>query len=92
MLGPMPDVNYETAQMRLMAGDILYLYTDGVTEAKNLQDLLYGETRLQQILNAAPRERLADLLHAVSDDVHLHVNGAAQSDDITMLALRLTQR
>ena len=92
MLGPMPDVNYETAQMRLMAGDILYLYTDGVTEAKNLQDVLYGEMRLQQTLNAAPRGRLADVLHAVSDDVHSHVNGAAQSDDITMLALRLTEK
>jgi sigma-B regulation protein RsbU (phosphoserine phosphatase) len=89
LLGPMANSRYDTMQLRLMPGDILFLYTDGVTEAKNREDQLYGEARLQATLRMAPREHLDLLLQAIGNDVSYHANGAAQSDDITMMAIRL---
>jgi sigma-B regulation protein RsbU (phosphoserine phosphatase) len=89
VLGPMANIQYETMQLKLAPGDILFLYTDGVTEAKNQEDVFYSEARLQAALNQAPRDHLAQLLHAIGEDVSRHADGAAQSDDITMMAIRL---
>ena len=60
-----------------------------MTEALNPTNELYGETRLQDCLNRADKTiSITDLLKFVREDVSKHVNGAAQSDDITMLAVR----
>jgi sigma-B regulation protein RsbU (phosphoserine phosphatase) len=89
MLGAMPDMVFVTEHLTLEPGAALFLYTDGVTEAKNLQDEQYGEERLLQALQMTSQENLADLIHDISAEVASHTGGAPQSDDITMLAIRM---
>jgi sigma-B regulation protein RsbU (phosphoserine phosphatase) len=88
VLGPIPDSVYETERLVMQPGDILLLYTDGVTEAKNPRAELFGERRLLQAVGNAPCSRLADLLHSLRAEVSSHAGEAEQSDDVTMLAIR----
>lgn len=78
--------------MTLEPGDMVYLYTDGVTEATDTENQLYGEERLLACLNAGKDAPLETLLHGVKEDIDTFVKGAPQFDDITMLALRIRER
>jgi len=83
VLAAMSGSPYRTAHFTLGHGDLLFLYTDGVTEAMDVRGNLYGETRLERTLAAAG----ADAISAVCDDVRTFAAGAEQSDDITVIAL-----
>ena len=89
VLGGMDELSFKGQELTLEPGDKLFLYTDGVTEALNEADELYGEERLIKALNTAGADRLnlQELLATVQKSLALHVGEAAQSDDITMLAL-----
>ena len=89
MLAGMPGMRYADHCTRLSPGDRIFVYTDGVTEATNSHNELYGEHRL--ILCMADRRSLSakELLEAVRDDVNRFVGDAPQFDDITMLELSL---
>jgi sigma-B regulation protein RsbU (phosphoserine phosphatase) len=87
VLGPMEDIVYTTERLVMQPGDTLFLYTDGVTEASNHADELYGEPRLLDALQKAPREDLVALVHTIRADVASHAAGAPQSDDVTMVAI-----
>lgn len=87
VLGPMPDSAYETERITLQPGDKLFLYTDGVTEASNHAQEVYGEPQLLKALQHAAKEDLADLIYYIRAEVARHANGAPQSDDITMVAI-----
>jgi len=89
MLGAMAGVSYSTQCLQMKPGDTLFLYTDGVTEALNASAQLYGEARLLKILAGAAPGDLAAALERVRDDVARHAAGAPQSDDITMLVIKL---
>lgn len=88
VLGPMTDVNYSAERILLAPGDVLFLYTDGITEAKDRNEALYGEARLLQALQSAGHQELATLLGTIRADVQDFADGAPQSDDITMLAIK----
>lgn len=91
--GVRPKAKYQQAELQMNPGDILFLYTDGVTEAENLNNELYSNERLENFLNTTDStEDLEDLLAQVRQSIKDHVNGAQQSDDITMLALRFKGR
>jgi len=90
MLGPLMETLYETERITLKPGDTLFLYTDGVTEARNPKEEMYGEAQLLKALQLAPKEKLLDMIHYISTELTGHVNGAPQSDDITMLAIKMT--
>jgi sigma-B regulation protein RsbU (phosphoserine phosphatase) len=78
--------------MRLFEGDTLFLYTDGVTEALNRQLELFGDTRLESGLREVAEGTSAkELLHSVKLVLDRYTDGAEQADDITMLALILTE-
>jgi sigma-B regulation protein RsbU (phosphoserine phosphatase) len=87
VLGPMEDTVYETERLTLQPGDTLFLYTDGVTEATNAADELYGEPQLLVALESGPTEELTDMVHNIRAEVTRHANGAPQSDDVTMVAI-----
>jgi sigma-B regulation protein RsbU (phosphoserine phosphatase) len=88
-LGALDGVDYCSFETRLAPGDLLFLYTDGVTEAMNEAGELYGETRMLAVLGACPMGASAEaVIAAIMDDLERHVGAAAQSDDITILALR----
>ena len=88
VLGPIPDSAYETERITMQPGDTLFLYTDGVTEAKNPEAELYGEPRLLEALQISPKEKLYEMIHHIRTEVTQHANGAPQSDDVTMLAIK----
>jgi phosphoserine phosphatase RsbU/P len=88
VLGPMEDMNYETERLTLQPGDALFLYTDGVTEATNFADKLYGEPQLLADLQSGPKEDLVDMVHNIRIAVTRHADGAPQSDDVTMVVMK----
>jgi serine phosphatase RsbU (regulator of sigma subunit) len=67
---------------------MLYVYTDGVTEAANRKNELFGEERLSDTLNKCGGDAPGEVLVAVRDDIRGFVDGADQFDDITMLAMK----
>ena len=90
VLGMMDGMDYVQQEIQLDHGDIIYLYTDGVTEAMDKQNNQYGEARLEKCLNSINHQcKLQTLLDGVKKSLAEHVKDADQSDDITMLAVRL---
>lgn len=77
---------YTKRTVQLFPGDTIYLYTDGVTEAANAKEELYGEERLFSALNQSQNADVETLCKAVLRDVDAFVEDAPQFDDITMLA------
>lgn len=90
VLAGMESTRYRQNEMELSAGDVLYLYTDGVTEATDNDNNLFGEERLQTVLNADTNMSVTELLPAVRREIDVFVKDAPQFDDITMLALRIS--
>jgi len=87
MPGFMPDTKYKQEEINLQKGDVLFLYTDGITEAENLGNELLSENRLKSIINECEFGSSKDLLDFVRAKVDEFAKGAEQFDDITMLAL-----
>lgn len=83
---------YRAGSLELMPGDLLYLYTDGVTEAMNTAQELYGEERLKRTLDANVSAAPEEIFKAVKKDLGDFVADAPQFDDITMLAMRYLGR
>ncbi len=83
---------YRAGSLELMPGDLLYLYTDGVTEAMNTAQELYGEERLKRTLDANVSAAPEEIFKAVKKDLDDFVADAPQFDDITMLAMRYLGR
>ena len=87
---------YKDHTLQLQKGDILYLYTDGVTEAMNADEQLYGEDRLIELLSFGDHYPAPSgengipgaVCEMVTTDINRFVQGAEQSDDITMLCVR----
>ena len=88
VLAGMEGVRYRKNELTLAPGDAIYLYTDGVTEATNMSEELYGEERLQTVLNLYKDATPEIICAEVKKDVDKFVGEAPQFDDITMLAIR----
>jgi sigma-B regulation protein RsbU (phosphoserine phosphatase) len=88
ILGMFEDVTYEDGMARLDPGDIIVVFSDGVSEALSVTDEEFGEKRLQQLIernpDASPQEMLDQVLAAVRD----FTRGAVQNDDVTALVVR----
>lgn len=87
MLGGLDSIRYEQNETVLNAGDALFLYTDGVTEAKDVHENLFGDARLLKVLNEHKTERFDDLVRSVDLSVREFSYKAEQADDVTMLCL-----
>ena len=87
VLAGMEDMKYRAGSMTLEPGDKIFQYTDGVTEATNVNNELYGMERLGAILNKAKDGTPHEILPAVKRDIDEFVGEAPQFDDITMLCL-----
>ena len=68
-------------------GVSLFLYTDGVTEAENMEHSLYSDERLLELLAKQRSQMPCTIVNAVLDDVNKHADGAEQSDDITIMCI-----
>ncbi len=89
VIGVVPEADYEEGAATLGPGDSLVLYTDGITEAMNHNDEMFGEERFERILE--------EYRHAPAREIERHVYagikdfaaGAAQSDDLTMVVIKI---
>ncbi len=84
-------IPYEEATVQLLPGDILFLFTDGVSEAMNRDMQEYGEARIEAALRRLSTETAQCILKRLYEDILAHAGGAQQSDDITMMALKVTR-
>ena len=87
MLAGMDGIPYTTHSTNLTKGDQLFIYTDGVTEATNVTNELYGENRLLTVMKAGIGKPPRDVLDIVRNDINSFVQDAPQFDDITMLEM-----
>ena len=87
VLAGMDGVRYRVGELTLQPGDRLFLYTDGVPEATNTENQLYGEDRLLSFMNKHANEKAVNLLPALKADIDKFEGEAPQFDDITMLML-----
>ena len=89
-VGVFDTIKYEEQETQLSPGDALFLYTDGLTEARNATNQLFGMNRVNVTLDKCFSLKPEEMLQRVIDDVRLYVTDAEQSDDLTLLALRYT--
>lgn len=89
ILAGMENIKYKANEIQLSPGDEVFLYTDGVTEANNITYELFDEDRLLESLNEKKSLTVKQLCNKVINDVDRFVGNALQSDDITMLAVKL---
>ena len=88
VLAGMDGVKYKTQETQLDPGDIVFLYTDGVTEATDADKKLFGEDRLLEAINSREFESMEELCKHVKAEVDAFVGEAPQFDDITMVAFK----
>lgn len=74
--------------VQLHSGDVVVLYTDGITEAENMDKVLYGLERLIEIIQINWQRTASEIRHAVIDDVRSHIGEQKVFDDITLLVLK----
>ena len=89
ILGIMPTmIPYEEAVVSYEPGDLLVMFTDGVSEAMSKVDEEFGEERLESTVAGHRAESASQIINAVHEDIQKFTVGAPQSDDITMMVLR----
>jgi len=88
-VGLVPEAEYSTTKLRLEPGDTLVMYSDGVTEAMDPDDELYGMNRLREVLTGTTADcPLEAVKKSVLESVETFTRGARQADDLTMLIVR----
>ena len=92
VLAGMDGMIYKSGSVMLEPGDKIFQYTDGVTEATNAENQLFGMDRMLESLNKNLNASPAELLPAVKKDIDDFVGDAPQFDDITMLSLEYKER
>ena len=87
VLGAMDGVKYKEYTIQLSPGDKIYLYSDGVPEATDSNNKLFGTDRMLEALNQRPESSARNILADVQEAVDEFVGTAEQFDDLTMLCL-----
>lgn len=88
VLGAIGDFEFKIKEIDFNSCDEIFMYTDGVTEAMDKDDNLYGEKRLVDVLNKNKMISLRHKCENVKQDIENYSNGVSQSDDITMLVFK----
>ena len=87
-MGVTEGFQYQESTLKLDKGDMLVTFTDGVTEACDPNNNLYGEERLETLLTTLKGYTVQQVTSAIDNAVSAHANGAEQSDDITIMAIK----
>jgi phosphoserine phosphatase RsbU/P len=87
-VGLVPEAEYTAVHLKLEPGDTLVLFSDGVTEAMDPAEQLFGVPRLREVLNGHMQTSLEDLQQLVLQSVENFSRGASQADDPTLLLVR----
>lgn len=92
VLAGIDGIKYSKNELQLEPGDEIFLYTDGVTEATDIQENAYGGDRLLRLLNEKKCWDSKSLCELVKNDLDKFVGNATQADDITMLSLKYNNK
>jgi phosphoserine phosphatase RsbU/P len=92
VLGLMPSEAISSETLRLRPGEVFVLFTDGVSEAFDPNEDLFGEERLLALLHDSPDHSAREITRGVLEAVQGHAAGAQQSDDITVVSVRYAGR
>jgi len=92
LLGVLNEVEFEERRIKINPGDILVLYTDGITEATDRNRKQFGEARLQRIIKKNHTLSGQQILDEVFRQVYNHSAGMTQRDDITMIIMKVTDK
>jgi len=87
-LGVLSDARYEERPVALQAGDVLVMYTDGVSEAENEQNELFGEKRLEDLVRANAEQPAAEILKRIVEAVTAWAGVKGPNDDVTLIVVR----
>ena len=87
VIGAMEGVKYRSYELQLQPGSKLFVYTDGIAEATNIRNELFGTERLVEVLQAHSDAAPTEILHEVDAAVGRFVGEAPQFDDMTMLCI-----
>jgi sigma-B regulation protein RsbU (phosphoserine phosphatase) len=88
VLGGIEDIPYNEYALNFKPGDMIFLYTDGVTEANNDYHGFYGEDRLKETINKFKDESLNIIITKIKDDIRSFCDNQGQYDDVTMVILK----
>ncbi|MDO8873408.1 MAG: SpoIIE family protein phosphatase [Methanoregula sp.] len=88
-IGALSDAEYTKETAALNAGDIVVLYTDGITEAENAQQDMFGEERLHEVIRAFRKLPAQEIIAAILKSVQSFCGNYPQSDDITLMVIRV---
>jgi serine phosphatase RsbU (regulator of sigma subunit) len=91
MVGAFDFASWDQQSMELGPGDLLFIFTDGVTEAENESEEMYSDERLEKLLLDKRELSADDLAETIHSDIRGFVQDAPSSDDITMLILKRTK-
>ena len=87
-IGIVPDWTYTQQQTTIQSGSTIFLYTDGLTEAEEKDQKLFGEKRMLKTIEAGKTSDPETIINNMTNAIRLYVGDAEQSDDLTMLAIR----
>ena len=90
LLGAFDFVEYKPRQTRLNSGDIVVMYTDGVTEAVNADNQMFSDERLETLVKQSASLSAEQIKQRILDEVISFTRGLPQGDDITLIVLKLT--
>lgn len=91
-VGALSDWEYEGQQIQIENGDILFLYTDGLSEARNHEGLLFGRKHVLQLADKHRDGTARQLVQVMESEMNRHTADAPPSDDITLLAIKWKKR
>ncbi|MBI4419015.1 MAG: serine/threonine-protein phosphatase [Ignavibacteriales bacterium] len=88
VMGPFPDEKYVVENAYLEPGDILLMYTDGISEARDISGELYGEERIQQKIMELAGEAAEQICMGLLDEVQRFARGSEETDDRTVVVVK----
>jgi sigma-B regulation protein RsbU (phosphoserine phosphatase) len=89
-LGVLDEFPYEESETPMEPGDILVVYSDGITDAVNEFDSPFGEERLASTIREAAPLPAAAMMQKIIDAVHTHEQGTPRLDDLTVIVVKRT--
>ena len=90
-LGVIDSIELEEKELQLASNDIVVFYTDGITEAVNANEEMFGEARLIEVIKHNASEPVQVLIDTIKDEVFTFAHGQPQYDDFTLVILKATQ-
>jgi sigma-B regulation protein RsbU (phosphoserine phosphatase) len=88
ILGIFEDSDYTQETIQLEPGNLLLLFSDGITEAMDSEMEMYGTDRLQNLVQENIKKSVSEIASLILDDIKKHTKGTTQSDDITLMLIK----